>query len=67
MTKQVKIVFDGQRYWLLWDWQYLITPSPLKNILTHAESFPTLKAAEEKASAGDKWQIIPFISSATQS
>jgi hypothetical protein len=61
-VNQVKIVFDGKEYWLLWHWQDLVSPvapgAPLAS-----GPFPTLEEANKVASDAEKtfgWIVIPF-------
>ena len=60
-TKLVKIVFDGQGYWLLWHWHPDIQPTPdnLTAGYSHVSGrFDSLDKARE-AIPGD-WTPIPY-------
>jgi hypothetical protein len=66
-TKFVKIVFDGQAYWLLWRWGACVHPTPdsLTAIYSYVSGpFENLGKAQEVIP--DDWTLIPFVS-ATQS
>jgi hypothetical protein len=60
-TKYVKIVFDGQEYWLLWRWRPDIQPMPdnLTAGYSHVSGpFERLSKAQE--AIPNDWTPIPF-------
>jgi len=60
-TKLVKIVFDGQKYWLLWHWNPYVQPTPdnLTGVYSHV-SGPFDKESEAQGKIPDGWTPIPF-------
>jgi hypothetical protein len=58
--KQVKVVFDGKSYWLLWHWEILMHPTPNLNASRQfvAGPFPTVDQAE--AAIPKDWTPILF-------
>jgi hypothetical protein len=58
-TEYVKIVFDGQEYWLLWRWNKLLTPTDLKYSYTYASGpFDSIAQAEQMVTPG--WTLEPY-------
>jgi hypothetical protein len=58
-TKFVKLVFDGQWYWLLWHWNKQVTPTQLNNSYTFASGpFPSIVEAERAVTSG--WMLTPY-------
>jgi hypothetical protein len=66
-TKLVKVVHDGQHYWLLWHWESLTFVQPASENKTGLSaqmlyaSGPFVSAAEaEKAVVTSGWTLMPF-------
>jgi hypothetical protein len=60
-TKYVKIVFDGQSYWLLWRWNPYLDPAPgaLSGDYRYATGpFNTVEDAKKTITEG--WTTIDF-------
>ncbi|MFZ0807934.1 MAG: hypothetical protein WAN03_17200 [Candidatus Sulfotelmatobacter sp.] len=61
-SKQVKVVFDGKEYWLLWHWEDLVSPLAPAQPLASGP-FPNIEEATKVASEAEKhsgWIILPF-------
>lgn len=69
MSKQVKIVFDGKVYWLLWHWETLSRQTSLSHSAHFVDGwFATLheaRAAAANAAKDHGWTVLDF--SGTQS
>jgi hypothetical protein len=58
-TKIVKIVSDGQKYWLLWHWEHvLLKTHPLDELLYCSGPFGSTEEAEKAVTLG--WTLEPF-------
>jgi hypothetical protein len=58
-TEYVKMIFDGQVYWLLWHWNKRLTPTRLKTSYAYASGpFECVTEAEKEVIAG--WTLIPY-------
>jgi hypothetical protein len=61
-SKQIKIVFDGKEYWLLWHWEDLVSPVAPAAPLASGP-FQTVEEANRVASDAEKdygWIVLPF-------
>ena len=70
MLKQVKTVFDGKSFWLLWHWETLRTTTPLAHATTYVSGpFAELNEAEQQAETAkvEGWTTIPFQTKSTHS
>jgi hypothetical protein len=58
-TKLVKIVFDGQGYWLLWHWEQVLSKThPLDEFLYCSGPFGSIEEAEKAVTPG--WTLERF-------
>jgi len=64
VTKHVKVVFDGQAYWLLWNWGTYRTPVTLPAAFSYASGPFESEADAEKAVTekliAEGWKLVPF-------
>ena len=63
-TKQVRTVFDGKHYWLIWHWETLVVKMPKLDASAQyiRGPFYTLEAAEKEANEAiaKGWTPIPY-------
>jgi len=57
----VKIMFDGQEYWLLWEWNKHLSPTQLRDSYTYA-SGPFHSAVEAETAITSDWTPIRYLS-----
>ena len=60
--KQIKILFDGKEYWLLWHWEDLVSPVAPAAPLASGP-FRTIDEANKVASDAERdwgWIVLPF-------
>jgi hypothetical protein len=57
-SKQVKIVFDGRGYWLLWHWETFLTAGASTASVYASGPFESIAVAEKAVTPG--WNLIPY-------
>lgn len=58
-TGYVKLVFDGQVYWLLWRWNKHVTQTGVKTSYAYA-SGPFESVTEAEGAVIPGWKLIPY-------